>query len=150
MTDSARQGATSCAPGSDVTLISYSRMVGDCVAVADKLAKEKIRVEVIDLRTIAPLDAETILHSVAQTRRAVIVHEAVKPFGVGAEIAAQINEALFGQLAAPRRTGGRQFLPRCRFPSCWRLLYAPSQAQIEAAVRRTLDNSSMHATKGSK
>src|SRR5579859_7136858 len=78
--------------GSDVTLVSYSRTVSDCTAVAGKLALEGVSAEVIDLRTVAPFDLETILHSVAKTGRAVIVHEAVTPFGVGAEIASRINE----------------------------------------------------------
>src|SRR3984893_11102676 len=74
--------------GTDVTLISYSRTVSDCVAVAEKLSKEGVSVEVVDLRTISPLEVDTVLQSVAKTRRAVIVHEAVRAFGVGAEIAA--------------------------------------------------------------
>ncbi|WP_022981608.1 alpha-ketoacid dehydrogenase subunit beta, partial [Ideonella sp. B508-1] len=84
--------------GADVTLISYSRTVQDCVAVAEKVAQEGIQVEVIDLRTISPLDEATILASVSKTGRAVIVHEAVRKFGVGAEIASLLNEQLFGRL----------------------------------------------------
>lgn len=95
--------------GGDVTVISYSRTVSDCAAVAEKLGKESISVELIDLRTVSPLDMETVLRSVAKTRRAVIVHEAVKPFGVGAEIAARLNEELFGQLAAPVGRVGAYF-----------------------------------------
>jgi pyruvate dehydrogenase E1 component beta subunit len=123
--------------GGDVTVISYSRIVADCIAVADKLANDKIGVEVIDLRTIAPFDIETILSSVARTRRAVIVHEAVTPFGVGAEIAACIHKALFGQLAAPVERVGAIF---CAVPASKPLetAFVPSQAQIEAAVRATL------------
>jgi acetoin:2,6-dichlorophenolindophenol oxidoreductase subunit beta len=123
--------------GDDVTLVSYSRMVGECVAVADKLAKEDIRAEVIDLRTVAPFDAEAVLASVARTRRAVIVHEAVKPFGVGAEIAAQINDALFGQLAARVERVGANF-SAVPFSKVLETAFAPGQAQIEAAVRRAL------------
>ncbi|MFP3675189.1 transketolase C-terminal domain-containing protein, partial [Bacillus sp. SIMBA_031] len=81
--------------------MSYSRRVLDCCAVAEKLAAEGVSAEVIDLRTISPLDTGTFLASVAKTGRAVIVHEAVKPFGVGAEIAALIYESLYGQLKAP-------------------------------------------------
>ena len=123
--------------GSDVTLVSYSRMVGECVAVADKLAKENIRAEVIDLRTISPFDAEAIIASVARTRRAVIVHEAVKPFGVGAEIATQINGALFGQLAARVERVGANY-SAVPFSKVLETAFPPGQAQIEAAVRRTL------------
>jgi len=124
-------------PGKDVTLVSYSRTVSDCSAVADKLAGEGIDAEIIDLRTIAPLDAETIIASVARTRRAVVVHEAVRPFGVGAEIASRINEALFGQLAAPvQRVGAHH----CAVPFSKKLEaeYVPTHARIEAAIRATL------------
>jgi acetoin:2,6-dichlorophenolindophenol oxidoreductase subunit beta len=123
--------------GGDVTLISYSRILNDCIAVADKLAKEKIDVELIDLRTIAPFDAETILASVAKTRRAVVVHEALTPFGVGAEIAARIHKALFGRLAAPVERVGANYCP-VPFSKPLEIAFVPSQAQIEAAVRTTL------------
>lgn len=123
--------------GGDVTVISYSRIMGDCVAVADRLANEGINVELVDLRTIAPFDAHTVLESVAKTRRAVIVHEALKSFGVGAEIAACINEELFGQLKSKVvRLGARQ----CPVPFSkpLEMAFMPSQADIEAAVRATL------------
>ncbi|MGO8858225.1 MAG: alpha-ketoacid dehydrogenase subunit beta [Steroidobacteraceae bacterium] len=127
-------------PGNDVTLISYSRMVGECIRVAEKLAGENIHAEVIDLRTISPFDAECILTSVARTRRAVIVHEAVKPFGVGAEIAAQIHDALFGQLAARVERVGANF-SAVPFSKVLETAFVPGPAQIEAAVRRTLGQS---------
>ncbi len=123
--------------GSDVTVISYSRAMNDCVAVADKLGQEGIKVELIDLRTIAPLDINTILESVGRTRRAVIVHEAVRSFGVGAEIAARIGEHLFGQLKAPiQRIGARE----CPVPFAkpLEMAFIPSQTQIEHAIRTTL------------
>lgn len=123
--------------GSDVTVVSYSRTVADCAAVADKLSKDGIHVELIDLRTIAPYDAEAVLNSVARTRRAVIVHEAVKPFGVGAEIAARINEELFGQLKAKVERVGANFSP-VPFARTLEAEYVPTQARIEAAIRNTL------------
>ena len=123
--------------GSDVTVISYSRTVGDCAAVADKLAKENISVELIDLRTIAPLDMETVLRSVAKTRRAVIVHEAVKPFGVGAEIAARLNEELFGQLKAPVGRVGAYFCP-VPFSKSLESEFVPTHGRIESAIRAAL------------
>jgi pyruvate dehydrogenase E1 component beta subunit len=123
--------------GGDVTVISYARAVSDCLAVADKLAQENIGVELIDLRTIAPFDVDAILASVAKTRRAVIVHEAVKPFGVGAEIAAVIHKALFGQLAAPVERVGAAFCP-VPFSKVLENAYRPDPAQIEAAVRTAL------------
>lgn len=124
--------------GGDVTVIGYSRQVADISAVAEKLAKEGISVEVIDLRTISPLDTETILNSVAKTRRAVIVHEAVKNFGVGAEVAACIQEALFGQLKAPVRRVASAFCP-VPFAKPLEAAFVPGQDQIEAAIRSTLD-----------
>ncbi len=123
--------------GSDVTVVSYSRTVADCVAVADKLAKDGVNVELIDLRTIAPYDAQTVLASVGRTKRAVIVHEAVKPFGVGAEIAARINEELFGQLKAPVQRVGAAFSP-VPFARPLESEFVPTQARIEAAIRQAL------------
>jgi pyruvate/2-oxoglutarate/acetoin dehydrogenase E1 component len=123
--------------GSDVTLISYSGMMAPCAAVAAKLAKDGIKVELIDLRTISPWDAETVLTSVAKTKRAVVVHEAVRSFGVGAEIAATVNERLFGALKAPVQRIGAAY---CAVPFSKPLetAFVPSQAQIELAVRKTL------------
>lgn len=74
--------------GVDVTLVSYSKMMQDCEAAAATLAEEGISVELIDLRTIVPLDKESVLRSVAKTNRLVIAHQAVGEFGVGAELAA--------------------------------------------------------------
>jgi pyruvate dehydrogenase E1 component beta subunit len=105
--------------------------------VAEKLAKEGISVEVVDLRTISPLDAETFLNSVAKTRRAVVVHEAVKNFGVGAEVAARIQEELFGQLKAPVRRVASVFCP-VPFSKPLEAAFVPGQDQIEAAIRSTL------------
>ena len=86
---------------------------------------------------MAPYDAETVLKSVAKTRRAVIVHEAVKPFGVGAEIAARINEELFGQLSARVERVGAHFSP-VPFAKELEAGFVPTQARIEAAVRATV------------
>lgn len=93
--------------GSDISIITYGRTVLDALEVAGQLKEEGISVEVIDLRTIAPFDEETVLASVRKTGRAIVLHEAVKAFGTGAEISARINEKLFGQLKAPvARIGG--------------------------------------------
>src|SRR4029077_655235 len=72
--------------GDDVTVVSVSKMVHEALAAADELAHEGISVEVIDLRTIAPLDTETVLGSVRRTGRLVVAHEAVVGFGIGAEV----------------------------------------------------------------
>lgn len=123
--------------GKDVTLITYSRRVLEASAVVQKLAEEGISVELIDLRTIAPMDTDTILASVAKTGRAVIVHEAVKPFGVGAEIASCIYESLFAQLKAPVQRVGSHFSP-VPFSKPLEDAYVPGLDQIEAAIRATL------------
>lgn len=93
--------AASARKGADVTLVTYGRGVGDCLNAAGQLADEGIEAEVIDLRTVSPWDEEAVLSSVAKTKRAVIVHEAVRPFGAGAEISSRIHEELFGELASP-------------------------------------------------
>ena len=87
-------------PGSDVTVISWGKPVLDCLAAAAELDGE-IDVEVVDLRSIVPLDIETILASAGRTKRTVVVHQAVRRAGFGAEIAALLQEELFGTLEAP-------------------------------------------------
>jgi pyruvate/2-oxoglutarate/acetoin dehydrogenase E1 component len=87
--------------GSDVTVISWGRLVPQALAAAETLAAEGTDVEVLDLRTLVPLDKAAILESVARTRRVVITHAATQFAGPGAEIAAMISRELFGELAAP-------------------------------------------------
>jgi pyruvate/2-oxoglutarate/acetoin dehydrogenase E1 component len=89
--------------GEDVTVVAWSNMVHTALAAAEQLAAEGISVEVVDLRTIAPLDMATVLASARGTRRVLVVHEACRTGGLGAEIAAQVAEELFGQLKAPVR-----------------------------------------------
>ncbi len=126
-----------CMEGSDVTLISYGRQVFDCLAVAGKLAAEGIKAEVLDLRTVSPLDNEAIFKSVGKTGRAVVVHEAMKNCGVGAEVSSRINENLFGKLKAPVQRVTSAFCP-VPFSKALEDAFIPSQASIEAAVRVTL------------
>jgi len=97
--------------GKDVTIVSYSMMMNHVLTAADKLAGEGMQVEAIDLRTISPLDKATILSSVAKTKRLVIVHEAVKVGGVGAEIAAMVAEEMIDYLDAPIKRLGAPFTP---------------------------------------
>lgn len=87
--------------GGDVTLVSYGAMVHTCLAAAGQLESEGISAEVIDLRTLRPLDMGTVLGSVERTKRAVVVEDAWRTGGIGAEIAAQISEAAFWHLDAP-------------------------------------------------
>jgi acetoin:2,6-dichlorophenolindophenol oxidoreductase subunit beta len=88
-------------PGDDITLVTYSYMTLKCMQAAELLAREGIGVEVVDLRTLTPLDKETILESVAKTGRAIVVHEAVKRGGVGGDIASMIMEEAYDDLDAP-------------------------------------------------
>ena len=123
--------------GSDVTIVSYGRQVHDCLAVAAKLADEGVSCEVVDLRTLVPLDEAAVLASVAKTKRAVIVHEAVQVCGFGAELSSRIHEELFGELAGPvRRVGGAN--TPVPYASNLEADFIPQQADIEAAVRSTL------------
>jgi pyruvate dehydrogenase E1 component beta subunit len=87
--------------GDGVTLVAYSRMVGFCLQAAEKLAAEGIEAEVVDLRTIRPMDIETVVESVKKTNRIVTVEEGWGPMGVGAEIAAKVTELAFDYLDAP-------------------------------------------------
>jgi acetoin:2,6-dichlorophenolindophenol oxidoreductase subunit beta len=89
------------AEGSDVTLISYAKTVHTCLAAATALQERGVSAEVIDLRSLKPLDEATILASVKKTGRAVVVHEAAGPCGVGSEVAALIAEKAFSTLKAP-------------------------------------------------
>lgn len=97
--------------GSDVTIVSYSIMMGRALQAAGMLAKEGIDAEVIDLRTISPIDRETILESVKKTNRLAIAHEAVKIGGVGAEIAAMVAEEAIDCLDAPIMRFGAPYTP---------------------------------------
>jgi pyruvate dehydrogenase E1 component beta subunit len=88
-------------PGRDVTIVAWSRMLLESLRAAERLAEEGIEAEVVDPRTLDPLDFDTILASVLRTRRAVIVEEGWRNVGVGAEIAARLQEHLFYDLEAP-------------------------------------------------
>ena len=98
-------------PGRDVTIVAYGRMVHESVAAAEKLAADGIDCEIIDPRTLQPLDTETIVASARRTNRVLVVHEAVRFGGLGAEIAAQIQEAAFDYLDAPVGRIGAPFSP---------------------------------------
>jgi acetoin:2,6-dichlorophenolindophenol oxidoreductase subunit beta len=97
--------------GKDLSIIGYGRPIGDALGVADELAKSGISIEIVDLRTIAPFDVETVLNSVGKTKRAVVVHEAVKEFGVGAELSSRIHEEMFSELKTPVRRVGSRYAP---------------------------------------
>jgi pyruvate dehydrogenase E1 component beta subunit len=123
--------------GCDISLIGYGLPIYDAIAVAEELSQEGIDIEIIDLRTIVPWDYETVLESVSKTRRAVVLHEAVKSFGVGAEISSQIHEALFDKLLLPVQRIGSKHTP---VPSS-RVLeraYMWSQKEIKEVIRRAM------------
>ncbi|MGZ7032704.1 MAG: alpha-ketoacid dehydrogenase subunit beta [Thermoanaerobaculia bacterium] len=124
--------------GSDVTIVSYGRMLQLSLIVAEKLAaEENIEAEVIDLRTLRPLDLEPAYASVGKTHRAVVVQEQWKPFGAAAEISASITEAMFDDLDAPvvRVTGEDVPMPYARNLE---LLATPHEVHIVRAVKSVL------------
>ena len=123
--------------GSDISIITYGRTVLDAVAVAEELAKEGISVEVVDLRTIAPYDEATVLASVRKTGRAITLHEAVRPYGTGAEIAATIQEKCWDSLKGPVLRIGGAFSP-VPFASVLEQAWIPTKPQIVAAIKASV------------
>jgi acetoin:2,6-dichlorophenolindophenol oxidoreductase subunit beta len=119
--------------GRDVTIVAHSLMVAYSLAAADALSKNGIEAEVIDLRTIAPWDKESVLSSAEKTGRLLIVHEAVREFGIGAEIAAEVNEQMFMRLKAPVKRLGGAFCP-VPFAKPLESAFAPSLESIKDAV----------------
>jgi pyruvate dehydrogenase E1 component beta subunit len=123
--------------GEDVTLITWGAMVKEVLSAAEKLAKENIQAEVIDVATLKPLDITTLLTSVEKTGRCVIIHEAARTGGVGADISAQIAELGLMFLKAPiqRVTGYDTVVPYPRLEK----YYLPSEEQIIAAVHHVVE-----------
>jgi 2-oxoisovalerate dehydrogenase E1 component len=120
-------------PGSDVTLVSVSRMVHEALAAANAVAQRGIDVEVIDLRTVAPLDTATILESVSRTGRLLVAHEAVTDFGIGAEIAAVAASEGFGSLRSPVMRVGAAPTPSPYAPNLEQE-WLPDRKVIERAI----------------
>ena len=125
-------------PGQDITLIATSRMVDDARAAAERLAAEGVDAEVIDPRTLVPLDIETIADSVRRTGRAVNAHEAVVVGGFGAEIAADVQDAAFDCLEAPIQRVGAPFTPVPVSPPL-EDAYRPGAEQIYRAARVAIE-----------
>ena len=121
--------------GGDVTIVALSRMVGESLAAAERLAGDGIEAEVIDPRTLVPFDLETVLGSVRRTNRLVIAHEAVQHGGFGAEIAAEVQEAAFDFLDAPVERVGAPFEPVPLSPTL-EDAYLPGADEVYAATRR--------------
>lgn len=122
-------------PGSDITVVSVSRMVHEAIAAAEEVAVEGISAEVIDLRTVAPLDLGPVFESLKKTSRILIAHEAVVPFGIGAEIAARVARDAFWDLDAPVERIGAAATPPPYAPELERA-WLPGRQEIAAALRR--------------
>ena len=124
--------------GKDVTIVAWALMACRALEAAEELAKEGIRAEVIDLRTLVPYDRQALLASVQKTGRAVIVEEGTRTGGVGAEVAAFLAEEAFGFLKAPLRRVATPdtVLPASRYGA---KLFVPQVADIMSAVRSVLD-----------
>lgn len=123
-------------PGTHLSIITYGRAVLDSLEAATALAEEGIDVEVVDLRSLVPLDITTVLDSVAKTGNAIVAHAAVTFGGFGAEIAGQIHEHLHGQLRKPVRRIGAPYAPTPCGPL--EAHYAPDAARIAETARDLL------------
>jgi len=125
-------------PGRDVTVVALSRMVHEALTAADELARDGIEVEVIDPRTLVPLDLDTIAASVARTNHLVVAHEAVGTGGFGAEVAAAVGHAAFDDLDAPVERVAAPFQPIPVSPGL-EDAYLPGAAEVRAAVLGVLN-----------
>lgn len=130
--------ATIAREGTDTTIVAIARMLPEALKAAEKLAADGISVEVVDPRTVQPLDTDTIVASVKKTNRALIVHEAVEFGGIGAEISSQIQEEAFDYLDAPVARLAAPFAP-VPYAPILENAYVPDAARIEQAVRRLLE-----------
>ncbi len=124
--------------GSDATVVAIGRMVGFAEEAAETLAGEGIEIEIVDPRSLLPFDTATVVASAKKTNRIVVVHEAVRSGGIGAEIAARIQEEAFDYLDAPIGRVAAPFSPVPFSPALERE-YLPDAADIADAVRATLD-----------
>lgn len=125
--------------GTDITLVSWGAMIRETLESADELAQQGIRAEVIDVATISPLDMDTIIKSVEKTGRCVIIHEAARMCGVGAEIAAGLADACLYHLHAPvkRVTGYDSIMPLYKME----MKYMPSVKRIMKAAKEVIEAS---------
>jgi pyruvate/2-oxoglutarate/acetoin dehydrogenase E1 component len=126
-------------PGGDGTLVTYGIHRHHCLAAADVLAEEGYEIEVIDLRTISPLDRDAVLTSVARTGRLLVVHEDNVSFGVGAEVAAIVAEEAFYDLDAPVRRLAMADVPAMPYALPMESAVLIGVEEIVAATRSLLD-----------
>jgi acetoin:2,6-dichlorophenolindophenol oxidoreductase subunit beta len=124
-------------PGDDVTVVTYGRMVPESLKAAERLAGDGVSAEVIDLRTLQPLDLGPVVESTRRTNRVVVVHEAVRFGGLGAEIASQITEQAFDYLDAPVERVGAPFSP-VPFSPVLEKEYVPGADRIADGIRQAL------------
>jgi len=125
-------------PGKDITILTYSRMTYLCLEAAEQLAKEEIDVEIVDLRTLKPLDFALIAESVKKTYNVLIVHEACLTGGFGAEIAARIGEELFDYLDAPVMRIGAKDVP-IPFSPVMEGFVLPKVSDVVEGVKKVLN-----------
>jgi pyruvate dehydrogenase E1 component beta subunit len=129
--------AAVCRPGRDATVVAYSVMVDRALAAAETLAADGIEVEIIDLRTVMPLDMDTVVASVRRTRRAVVVTEAPRFASIASEVAASIGEAAFDRLERPVVRVGGKHTPIAHSPTLFESVI-PGIDEIVRAVRATM------------
>lgn len=123
--------------GKDVTVVSYSLMVHRCLSVAEKLHKEGIEVEVIDLKSLCPLDMETVVDSVKKTNKVAIVHQACLTGGIGAEVGMRITEVTFDYLDSPVKRIGSRDVPVPFSPGLEDFI-VPTEKRIEEEIKMIL------------
>jgi acetoin:2,6-dichlorophenolindophenol oxidoreductase subunit beta len=126
--------------GKDVTVVATGRLVHEAMGAAAEAEDEGISVEVVDPRTLLPLDEETIVESVKKTTRCVVAHEAVVRMGFGAEVAAVVQEKAFDYLDAPIERVGAKFAP-IPFAPVMEEFVVPHKADVLAAIKRTVERS---------
>ena len=117
--------------GSDVTVVTWGQMMRECLAAADAA---EVSLEVVDLRSLVPLDLDTVIASVRKTGHLLVVHEAVQDFGAGAEVAARVGEELYDELLAPVRRLGAPAVPMPFSPDLERALLPGAESISSAAV----------------
>ncbi len=125
-------------PGRDITLVTYSKMLEISTKAADQLAKEGIEVEIVDLRSLRPLDIDPVIASFKKTNRAVIVEEGWKSFGVGSEIAARIYEEAFDYVDAPVKRVAQKEVP-LPYNRDLEQMAIPNVDDVIAAVKEVLN-----------
>lgn len=124
-------------PGKDVTIVTYSKMLEISMKAADQLAKEGIEAEIVDLRTLRPLDMEPVITSFKKTNRAVVVEEGWKSYGVGSEVVSRIYEQAFDYVDAPIKRVAQQEVP-LPYNRTLEQMALPQVADVIAAVKEVL------------